>query len=113
MIAEPSPQTVLDVLIRARARLAAGWCQHSGKMGDNYCSVHSLYDECTSWDDGTDDKKAIHLSDQAKECVYVTLRADLDTRLVDLVSWNDSKSRTQEEVLDLFDRTIERVKKNI
>ncbi len=87
--------TVREVLINARAKVAAGWCQGFDQVGDCYCAYGALDKSCPETPEG----------DVLMQDVCCSLRRA--NNLQSIFGFNDTPGRTQAEVLALFDRAIE------
>lgn len=99
---------VIRVLVRARELIRVGWCQHyfvynapSGHLA--YCASGAIFrmlDELTFMDAPTD----LDISD-AHMALGRTIWGSV-------THWNDLPGRTQQDVLDAFDLTIERLERS-
>ena len=108
-------QTTLDALTGMREILSVGWCQ--GKFSKNvhgepvspscmtaieWCLIGAIQKYQTS--------VGIRLETHEINHVFDTLRTTLElANTKTLVGWNDTPHRTQKQVLELFDKTIERL----
>lgn len=102
--------SVVDTLRKARARIAAGWCQGSYAQDAEGLSCSSEDPECARvcatasfWGAGASraDERAAHR--------YVGIAALLPREagdFYDLTAWNDSRGRTQADVIAAFDKAI-------
>lgn len=92
-------KTTRKELIKARRLIARGWCQGQAReqrlFGNSYCTLGAL-------------AKAAgrnYYSGKAFGAIQSeVLKQDYASGIV---TWNDAPGRTQQEVLDLFDRAIE------
>lgn len=106
----PSPQEVIDRLKLGRQRLIeAGWypratrCVSGGKVR-SYCMLGALIDWDRTLGDGCKGHET-HIYGKAVEALCKTL--GLKSQL-ELIKFNSEKGRTKQEVLQAYDRTIER-----
>lgn len=89
--------TTVEILEAARGKIAQGWCQGMARLYNEdckpiaYCCLSALYDADSS-DRGYDQTRGI-------------LPRAIGSNAI--IGWNDSPSRTKEEVLEAFDRAIE------
>ncbi len=91
--AEIESDTALGALLRARRRVTAGWCQHFTHLRSGadvqYCAVGALRQEL--WEVG-----ATPYLEMAVPPGYGR----------SVILYNDSRGRTQAEVVALYDRAI-------
>ena len=106
---------VRDILTKARANVAAGWCQ--GALGVNnkghrlsasdlssavaVCAVGGMYKVAT--DAGMRDKTGQALDNAIREAWEQLKDANM---VPDVAEYNDAMGRTKDEVLALFDHAI-------
>lgn len=79
---------VTKLLIEGRERIEQGWCQYATRKDGAVCMVGAIY---TTVDNTYCD-------------AVRRLQRVID--MVDIVVWNDAPGRTQDEVLDAFDKAI-------
>jgi hypothetical protein len=88
-----------DVLIQAKQLISSPtkWCQGSFDEGEKHCAVGAIMTIAETLQDKSPSYRA-------------------RTYLMELVGiateWNDSPYRTHQEVMETFDKAIERAKKN-
>lgn len=113
-------ETALMTLERAKKHIERGWCQKAYAVDAHgaptlnhfpearcWCAVGALRRACSEFGlDALDSTPAIKQLAQHIESEEVS-----DTDAV--LEWNDVEGRTQQEVLDLFDRAIQRLKEQI
>lgn len=85
-------QSIYDTLRRARDIIANGWCQHQMAVGDSRCLWGSLLD-------AGDIGGAVSAAG-----VLASVLDFISTG--QLVIWQDHPSRTQADVIGLFDRAL-------
>jgi len=95
--------TQKEMLLQARAKIEAGWCQYNEAKDENGSPVASFSAEAVSF----------CILGAAHGEALPPLRTALRARLglpewvrVSLADYNDAKGRTQAEVLSLFDEAI-------
>lgn len=109
----PTTNPVVETLTRARERLRRGWCQGAYvTVGGSVCAIGAIFgghpDRVRSaWTP----KRFVH----ALSVLYEILKpdgtvTDLEYHRSIIERYNDATDRTQGEVLDLFDRAIERAR---
>lgn len=92
--------TIRAALFFARARIERGWTQYTLARNSNSKEVHSDDPSAVAWCVIGSTK----CSDvDAREALRETLGSS------NLVAWNDHPSRTKEDVLELFDKTMKRL----
>jgi hypothetical protein len=92
--------TPSQILKKARAKVARGWCQ-GAMYGDNgaVCALGAVWQA-----EGPDLR-----DDLAREAISAAAQA-LDPYFTHLADWNDAPHRTKAEVLAAFDLAIELAK---
>ena len=94
----------LVLLRKARALVAAGWCQHHPNQGRQVCIMTALH--ITVWGTHPVNYWEAHRRQmELAERMHTLLPAEWSE--APLYSWNDAPGRTKREVLALFDRAIE------
>lgn len=122
---EPSSEDLILTLKDARTKIENGWTQGSyhkflANSSEAFCAVGALRFTSYSQYETESDliyangvyNQAVHLLAQELPAVWKRLGRELDNPAPNhhaVVLFNDDKGRTKEEVLDLFDRAIERV----
>lgn len=102
--------TVLEVLKAARERVARGWTQHAHARLSTGQPTRSNDSAAASWcavgalGDGHDDSIETCATCAAETRLVIAAGAER----FGLVGWNDASGRTQEEVLQAFDKAIQR-----
>lgn len=98
--------TVKEDLIKARAKIAAGWCQgvpaRNAQGSPVYADSSAAVSFCI-----VGALSALGLGDYEYSAAYAALHARSGMScLASLSRFNDTHGRTQEEVLALFDKAI-------
>jgi hypothetical protein len=89
-------QLIVD-LKAARAELAKGWYQGGLTNGTRLCAVGALNVACCG---------GVYRSNGRRALAYIELRKRLPDPSWALAEYNDAKGTTQQDVLDLFDKTL-------
>lgn len=105
------PESTLLVLKKARAKIEEGWCQGMASMGRHtqhpqYCVIGALLysvDGQSSQADRRTTQEFMEAGKVLKDNLPSEWRKSYGR---DLVTFNDYTNRTQEEVVNLFDRSI-------
>lgn len=111
MIDAPMAMTKLELLIKAREKIRQGWTQNvSARNSDNYpVNVDAL--EAVAWC-ALGAIWAVRGTYETQDDAERELCKTIDREYAySIAEWNDKPGRTKEEVLDLYDRTINRVRK--
>ena len=93
--------TLVQTLEQARARIAQGWCQDAYARNASGDEVHKGSDAACQW------CLAGALPDLHGSHYHILLGL---LRTPNLMTWNDDPSRTQQDVLDLYDKAIKMAK---
>lgn len=107
--------SVLTALIEARRLINNGWsrctfardanghmCDWGSEAATSFCSVGAVY-RATDWRNTYHTSLCLDVIDALAEQMVPAGRSD---RCGHVVSWQDARGRTKEEVLDAFDKTI-------
>ena len=97
-------KTIKQILIEAKAKIEQGWCQKTDakdKFG-NFVSADSYAAVC--WCSEGAIISVVGLNNQAEDTMDI-LRFITNCGIV---KWNDAPERTKEEVLELFDKAIDK-----
>ena len=89
-----------NTLIRARALIEQGWCQHRSR-----CSIEGNVQHCML---GALDSVAHGLTERegAKSALLSVIPAQALYPFGSITAWNDAFGRTKSEVLDKYDEAI-------
>jgi len=109
-----SHDQVIDILTVARDRVAHGWCQHTSNDAEgNVCAGNAIARARQSvlgdWDAciGPVRERKVAIWTRATHFFMDAVRELWpDHQYCDIPAWNDDPERTQEEVLDAFDRAL-------
>lgn len=88
---KPVDLTLVKILQKGKERLEKGWCQGRVKIGNSYCLMGATWEGV---DIGMGYWKIDTYLSQATGSAGVTM-------------WNDTKGRTQKEVVAAMDKAIE------
>ena len=98
-------ETVKEVLVKARALIAKGWCQGAVSRSGDGTEVPHLSDLACSWCI----VGAVCAVGKTSAPALDALRRVTGVRNGYLDNWNDAPERTQADVLAAFDETIARL----
>lgn len=109
---------VADILERAKGYVERGWCQGSSATNEQGEVVNPFHPSACCWcAQGAVNAAAFEFRLESWfESAVTSLRKELRILGVENPSiprWNDDPFRTKQEVLDLFDRAIQRLKEQI
>jgi hypothetical protein len=101
---------ILTTLIEARQCIAAGWTQNHMEKDGKRCIVGALSEACIP--------KTIPHRSRANDIyndAYDAIRAEIPEEFkgLSLMTWNDRDGQTQREVLDVFDRAIAKMMREV
>jgi len=86
-----SKERLRQMLVSARNLLQSGWCQHVlHQAGDKHCALGALRVS----------------ADNPYHELYGCWHLEQTAGITNIVDWNDAPGRTQQEVVELFDRAI-------
>lgn len=101
-----------DVLRKAKVKIEQGWCQLASARDASGNPVHpgspSACEFCMT---GAIEAAAGMMSRNEYLDLSKHVRSSLPVQALGIPSWNDSRLRTKEEVLAVFDKAIERAEK--
>ena len=100
----------LDILRKARERIAQGWAQGQHALDSDGKYTTSGADNAASWCaiGALQSVAPLSMLDDEMAALYCALERDIRSPL-SLAEWNDSLERTQEDVLRLYDCAIGRL----
>lgn len=84
-----SNETLIGKFREVRELIAGGWTQNIMEKNGSYCIMGAIF-EC-----------------RGKSFSYVDFDRIINPKIGNMVTWNDTKGRTQQEVLNLLDEIIE------
>ena len=95
----PFDQVLRDLQV-ARTKIALGWMQHRQQSGDRYCTYGAIVSATTC----NEDRTIAALRELRRAHPRRSLMRLLPAHAI--THWNDHHRRTQQDVVELFDRAI-------
>lgn len=97
-----------QILVKARELVKKGWGQASLQQGTKYCALGATAKAAGVLEDGYSELFKLEAVHVLASCVPLYRRMyNNDVRVV--YNFNDHRSRTQEDIIALFNRAIEKV----